>query len=76
MPTQSRTMALTEACTNIIVGFGLAVMLNYTILPLFGFDISLEHSTEIAVVFTAFALIRSYVLRRVFERIRVNGQVN
>lgn len=57
-----------EAITNICVGYGINFTANMVILPLFGFDISVAQNLFLGTLYTVISLIRSYVLRRVFNR--------
>lgn len=67
---QSRTGSFIEACANVILGFSIAVLSNVIILPLFGLTPSLRDSTGIALVFTGISLVRSFIIRRLFNAIR------
>lgn len=68
---QSRLMSLVEALINVAVGFGLAVLTQIMIFPLFGLAVSLGQNLQIGAIFTALSILRSYALRRLFEWIRV-----
>lgn len=68
---QSRLMSLVEATTNVAIGFGLAVLTQIMILPLFGLAVSLAQNLQIGAAFTAVSILRSYALRRLFEWIRI-----
>lgn len=72
---QSRWMSLMEAATNIIVGYGLAVLTQILVFPLFGLSVSLGENLRIGIVFTLLSLIRSFALRRAFELIAVRAYV-
>lgn len=65
---QSRRNSLIEACTNIAVGYGLAVLTQIVAFPLFGLHASLSENLGIGLIFTVVSLARSYVLRRLFNR--------
>ena len=39
---QSRLMSLVEAVANVVVGYGVAVLVQIAVFPLFGVSISLE----------------------------------
>ena len=69
--TQSRTLSLIEAITNVVVGYALAVLTQILVFPLFGFTPSLGENMAIGMVFVGVSLIRSYALRRLFERLRL-----
>lgn len=64
---QSRKRSFIEAVTNVLVGYLVAVISNLIVLPLFGYEVSLFDGFAIGVVFTVISLIRSYVIRRVFN---------
>jgi hypothetical protein len=64
-------MSLVEATANVAVGFGVAVLAQIAVFPLFGLHVGFADNLMIATIFTAISIGRSYVLRRVFEAIRV-----
>ncbi|WP_222116109.1 DUF7220 family protein [Extensimonas perlucida] len=68
---QSRWMSLVEAVTNVLVGYGVAVATQWLVFPIFGLYATLQENLLIGLIFTAVSLVRSYVLRRVFEALRV-----
>ena len=72
-PAQSRAGSLVEATTNVLVGYGLALVTQALVFPLFGIATTLVQDSLIAGVFTLVSLARSYVLRRVFERLGNQG---
>jgi hypothetical protein len=64
-------MSLVEATANVVVGFGVAVLAQVAVFPLVGLRVGFADNLMIAAIFTAISIARSYVLRRVFEAIRV-----
>jgi hypothetical protein len=64
-------MSLVEATANVAVGFGVAVLAQIAVFPLFGLHVGFADNLMIAAIFTAISIARSYVLRRVFEALRV-----
>ena len=62
---QSRLESIIESGSNIVVGF----TLNFMVLC-FIFDLPSSYNISILLAFTVTALIRTYVLRRLFERNR------
>lgn len=70
---QSRLMSLVEALTNVAVGYGVAVATQILIFPLFGLHTTLVQNLKMGAIFTMVSIARSYVLRRLFEAIRVQG---
>lgn len=68
---QSKVGSFAEAWANILVGFGVNFAANLVLLPMFGFStLTARIAFEIGLVFTIISLVRSYVLRRVFNRIK------
>lgn len=70
---QSRIMSLVEAVTNVTVGYGLAVVAQILVFPVFGMHVTLVDNLTIGAVFTAVSIARSFVLRRLFEAARVGN---
>ena len=68
---QSRLMSLIEAITNVIVGYGVAVVTQILIFPIFGLHTTLAQNLQMGLLFTGVSIIRSFLLRRLFEAIRV-----
>ena len=64
---QSNWMSFVEAVTNIVVGYGLAVLTQIIVFPLFGLHASLGENLLIGGFFTCISFARSYVLRRLFN---------
>lgn len=68
---QSRFVSAVEAATNVAVGFWVAVATQALVFPLFGIHATARDHLAIGGVFTAVSLVRSYMLRRIFEALRV-----
>jgi len=68
---QSRAMSLVEAFANVAVGYGVAVVTQMLVFPLFGLQTTLAQNLKLGLVFTVVSIARSFTLRRVFEAIRV-----
>lgn len=68
---QSIKGSVWEAMGNVAVGFGVNYGANLLILPLFGFAaLTPGKNLVIGVLYTVISLVRSFVLRRVFNRIK------
>ena len=63
---QSRAMSLVEAGANVVVGYGVAVVTQILIFPIFGLHTTLVQNLKMGFVFTVVSIGRSYVLRRLF----------
>jgi hypothetical protein len=62
-------MSLVEAITNVIVGYGVAVVTQILIFPIFGLQTTLGQNLAMGGIFTIVSLFRSFALRRLFEAI-------
>jgi signal-transduction protein with cAMP-binding, CBS, and nucleotidyltransferase domain len=71
---QSRLMSLVEAIANVLVGYGVAVMTQILIFPVFGLQTTLAQNLKMGAIFTIVSIARSFALRRVFEAIRVRAR--
>ena len=69
---QSRAMSLVEAVTNVVVGYGVAVVTQILIFPVFGLNTTLAQNLKMGVIFSFVSIARSFALRRLFERWRRN----
>ena len=67
---QSRHMSLVESLANVAVGYGIAVATQAVVFPWFGLRVSLSDDMAIGAVMTVVSIIRSFTLRRLFERLR------
>lgn len=68
---QTRTHSAIESVTNVAIGYGVALASQWAIFPLYGIHIPIQHNLAIGAWFTAISLVRSYVVRRWFNRIMV-----
>ena len=67
---QSRLMSLVESLTNVAVGYGIAVITQLVVFPLFGLTTTLAENMAMGAIFTVVSIARSYCLRRLFENLR------
>lgn len=68
---QSRLMSMVESLANVLVGYVVAVVTQMAVFPLFGLAVTVTENLLIGLIFTAVSIVRSYVLRRSFEALRV-----
>ena len=64
---QSKKQSLIESLTSTTIGIIIGIVLNLTILPIFGYPVSLSDSLWISLIFTAISVVRSYAVRRIFN---------
>lgn len=68
--TQSKMQSAVEACANTVVGYCVAVVSQLLVFPMFGINVPLSDNLLIGLWFTVISLVRGYVLRRLFNRIK------
>ena len=66
---QKRSHSVFESLFNVVIGFGVSFVANLVVLPWFGLKVSAGSAFGIGVIFTVISIVRSYVLRRIFNRI-------
>ena len=72
---QSKKHSLFESITNVIVGFGISTVANMIVLPWFGQHPSWGDAAGIGGVLTVVSIIRSYLLRRIYNQIYLKGLI-
>ena len=65
---QSRAESWFEAWANVAIGYVVAITAQMLIFPLFGIYIPTSEHLAIGFLFTVVSLVRSYALRRLFNR--------
>ena len=65
---QLKRHSLLESVINVAVGYGVALISQIVIFPLYGMEVSLSANIQIGVWFTVISIIRSYLLRRCFNK--------
>jgi hypothetical protein len=70
---QSRAGSLAEATANVLAGYVLALVIQALAYPAFGIATTITTDLAIAALFTAGSLVRSYVVRRLFEALLRSG---
>lgn len=71
---QSRLLSAIESCANVVVGYGVALVSQLLVFPLFGIHIPFSSNLAIGAWFTVISLVRSYVLRRWFNGLKFRSQ--
>jgi len=76
--TDSKTKSLVETSLDIFLGFMMFLPVNYFVLPLFA-EMIAEHSLlaaiQIGIMFSTISLVRKFVIRRWFEKMRNCGTI-
>ena len=58
---RSRLMSLVEPITNVVVGYGVAVLVRPVSFPVFGFTVAIRQNLVIGLVFTAMSIVRGFI---------------
>jgi membrane protein implicated in regulation of membrane protease activity len=66
---QGRRLSMIEAGTNVVVGYLLALATQLAVFPAVGVSVTLQDNLRISAAFVAVSLARSYLLRRIFNRV-------
>jgi len=64
---QTRKRSALESLVNVLIGYGIAVLAQIVIFPIFGISIPISSNLAIGALFTIVSLVRSYCLRRLFN---------
>lgn len=67
--TQSRIMSAAESVANVVIGYGIALATQIGVFQALDIPVSLMQNLSIGAVFTIVSLVRSYLLRRIFNRL-------
>lgn len=70
---QSRKASALEALANVALGYVFAILTQMLVFPVFDLKVTLGENLSIGLAFVGVSLLRSYVLRRLFERFRSSG---
>lgn len=66
--TQSKLESLIEAKVNTVIGMVVSFVLGMYLYPMFGFNVTPAQNVTIMAIFTVVSVIRSYTIRRIFNR--------
>jgi len=64
---QTRKQSAIEAVMNILIGYTINFIANFTLFPMFGWEISIQQNLIIGVIYTIISFARSYLLRRFYN---------
>jgi len=67
---QSKTFSLIESIVNVCVGYFVSLLGQIIIFPIFDIKVDLKTNLYIGAGFTVISIVRSYCLRRVFNKIK------
>jgi len=67
---QSKKFSLIESVVNVLVGYFVSMISQVIIFPVFGIVTTIKDNLMIGLFFTAVSIVRSYILRRIFNKIK------
>jgi len=70
MKTQSKQMSAIESITNVVVGLVFSFCIQLVIYPLLDIPVNINQNIIITAVFFVVSFVRSYFLRRIFNKLR------
>ena len=65
---QTKKQSLLESLTNVLIGYSTAFVSQLLIFPLFSISVTIGDNLLIGLYFTLISLVRSYVVRRYFNK--------
>lgn len=68
---QSKTASWCEAGANALLGYFVAIAAQKALFPLFGINVTTSTHLALGLCFTLISILRSYILRRVFNWFRL-----
>jgi hypothetical protein len=71
--TQTRIESLFESIANVLIGYTVAVISQIIVFPLVGVESTIDQNLRIGIYFTCISLIRSYLVRRIFNHRSIDG---
>lgn len=66
---QPRLHSLLESLTNVAIGFGIALTSQLILFAWYGVQLSMRDNINITLWMTLVSIVRSYALRRMFNRL-------
>ena len=58
-----------ESLANVVAGYGIALASQIVLFPIYGIEVNLRTNVVLGLWFTAVSLVRSFILRRVFNHL-------
>jgi len=72
---QKKLHSFIEVFTNTFIGYLIAIFTQIIIFPFFDIHVSTSENMVIALIFTVVSIIRSYILRRLFNHFTIKQKV-
>jgi len=66
---QTKKQSIIEVIANTLVGFIISVIVSVFLFPMMGIPVTFGENLGITLIFTVISLIRSFVMRRIFNKL-------
>lgn len=66
---QTKKQSIIEVIANTVVGFIISVVVSIFVFPLMGIPVTFGENLGITLIFTVISLIRSFAMRRIFNKL-------
>jgi uncharacterized membrane-anchored protein len=66
---QTKTQSMIESIANVAIGYFVAIGAQMAIFPAMGIRVELKENLVIGMFFTAVSIVRSYAVRRLFNKL-------
>lgn len=66
---QTKTQSIIESIANVTIGYFVAIGAQMAIFPAMGIRVELKENLVIGLFFTAVSIVRSYAVRRLFNKL-------
>jgi len=67
---QRKKYSLIESVTNTGVGFIVSIIIQLIVYPIMNIPVTISQNVIITIIFTLASILRGYVIRRIFNRIK------
>lgn len=67
---QTRVHSMLESCSNVVIGYLVALVTQLFVFPWFGIHVPFTANLALTACFTVTSMLRGYLLRRWFNRIK------
>ena len=71
---QSKKQSLKESAVNVAIGYIVALASQLVVCPLVGVQSTFNQNLKIGFYFTAISLVRSYIIRRYFNKSEIQNE--
>ena len=69
---QTRVKSLIEVTVSTLIGLIVSLATQLVVFPIYGMEVTLNQNLQITAIFTVVSVARSYVVRRLFNKVKNN----